>query len=142
MRRQIDKIDCHLMKLYRTAMNVQEYYDSFIAPAGISSKQFTTLRHLSFFEGCSTSELAEHMYLSRSTLSRNLKPLFTAGLIADLKEPGARDSILTLTEKGKAVYEEATALWEKAQQAYTEKLGEETLRSFEGVLDKLQDILA
>lgn len=82
--------------------------------------------------------LSESMLLDRSTLARSLKPLLKAGYIADKKSAGARDSVLELTEKGRAVYKEAADLWKTAQLKFEEKIGKERLESFEKTLALMQ----
>ena len=85
-------------------------------------------------------QLADLTNLSRSTLSRSLKPLFTGGYIIDLKKNGSQNSYLTLTEEGQRAYEKASVLWSEAQREIETKLGKHNLQTLTVLLEKLQDL--
>lgn len=129
---------CYCLKTRRATASVTKHYDQALAPCGITINQFSVLMNIARTEKCSVRELADMAELDKSTLARNLKPLYRMGLVVDTKEPGMRNSQLALTKAGKKTIECATPLWAEAQQALTDKLGKDGVRALElvtGVLD-------
>lgn len=140
MSKRIDNTVCHCLKMRRSAENVIRFYDSVLAPCGITVRQYSLLNAISEYSGCNVRILSEATLLDRSTLARSLKPLIQAGYIKDNKVVGARDSVLKLTEKGISVCKEATNLWEIAQHQFEAKFSEEQLSAFEDTLVLLHDL--
>lgn len=118
--------------------NLARFYDRMLEPSGVTTRQFSLLLNISRSEDVNVRQLADMANLDRSTLARNLKPLFSKCLIEDNKLPGARDSKLRLTETGRETLEQARCLWEKAQDTVAEKLGREKLEMLETVLEALE----
>ena len=138
MGKRIDNTICHCLKMRRSAENVIHCYDSVLAPSGVTVRQYSLLYQVLKHEGCNVSELAELAELDRSTLARSLRPLLNAGLIVNSKEPGARDSRLVLSEKGRQVCREAENLWNEAQRMYEERVGMGQVEILENILEALQ----
>ena len=65
-------------------------------------------------------ELSEHLYLEKSSLSRNLRRLLERGYIA--KEAV---KVIDITEKGKAFLERVIPAWNRAMEESRELLGED-----------------
>lgn len=140
MSKRIDNTVCHCLKMRRSAENVIRFYDTILAPCGVTVRQYSLLRAISEHSGCNVRTLADATLLDRSTLARSLKPLIQSGYIRDNKEAGARDRILELTEKGTLVCQEAGKLWVQAQCRFEAKLGQEQLTALENTLSLLQDL--
>lgn len=140
MSKRVDNTSCHCLKIRRSAENVIRFYDSILAPCGVTVRQYSLLNAISEHSGCNVRILSEATLLDRSTLARSLKPLIQADYIRDNKAIGARDSILELTEKGTLVCKEAASLWENAQCQFEAKLSKEQLTAFEDTLLLLQDL--
>lgn len=140
MSKRVDNTSCHCLKIRRSAENVIRFYDSILAPCGITVRQYSLLNAISEHSGCNVRTLSEATLLDRSTLARSLKPLIQAGYIKNNKAIGARDSILELTQKGTLVCKEAANLWENAQRQFEAKLSKEQLTAFEDTLLLLQDL--
>lgn len=136
----IDNTVCHCMKMRRSAENIINFYDTMLAPSGLTSRQYSLIFAINKLGTCNVRELAEYTLLDRSTLARSLKPLLQADYIADKKNTGARDSVLVLTQKGGQTYTQATALWHKAQGQIEEKVGRENLAELERLLLLFQDL--
>jgi DNA-binding MarR family transcriptional regulator len=77
------------------------------------------------------------MGMDRSTLTRNLRPLETEGLITVGLEGWRRSRALQITKKGRARLQEALPLWEKAQQTLRQKLGNQRWDRIRSDLDDL-----
>lgn len=140
MGKRVDNTVCHCLKIRRSAENVIRFYDSILASCGITVRQYSLLNAISEHSGCNVRELSEATLLDRSTLARSLKPLIQLGYIVDKKAPGARDSVLELTDQGLFVCSKAAGLWEVAQCQFESKLGKEQLEAFESTLILLQDL--
>lgn len=140
MSKRIDNTTCHCLKMRRSAENVIRFYDSILAPSGVTVRQYSLLHAVSEHVGCSVRVLSELTLLDRSTLARSLKPLIQSGYIEDKKPEGARDSVLELSEKGILVCNKAADLWEIAQRQFEAKLGEEQLTALERALTMIQNI--
>ena len=140
MGKLMEELPCYCLKLRKSAKTVTDYYNSVLEPAGITIAQFLFLMQLSAHSGCSVTELAKACELDSSTMTRNLKPLLRQGLVANVKEAGARNSRLILTDHGKQVCREAKQLWLQAQEAFQNKLGAEGVDALVRALLVLQDL--
>lgn len=140
MGKRIDNTSCHCLKIRRSAENVIHFYDTILAPLKITVRQFSLLDSIRHHDQCSIRELADDTELEKSTLARSLKPLMKMGYIIDAKEPGARNSRLTLSKQGKKLCQEASNLWQQAQERYEEKIGKDSLKQLEMLLEKLQHL--
>ena len=124
---------CHCFNLRRAGNKVLAMYNEKIESCGLSGNQFTVLNYIGGYVPINISELSKLLYLDRTTLVRNLKPLENAGYIQYEKGTG-RERLLTLTEKGKEKQEESQKLWEEAQSELEEKLGAENMAMFHEVI--------
>ena len=91
---------CLCTKLRRSARAVTRVYDDALKGIGLTTAQFSLLRHLSRLEQPSISALADAMGLDRSTLGRNLKPLEAEGLVKLEEGEDQRNRIVVLTPTG------------------------------------------
>lgn len=131
---------CYCLKVRKASASVTKFYDHMLEPVGVTVRQYSLLLNISRRHSISIRELADITDLERSTLARNLKPLFHKELILDAKLPGARDCKLELTENGLKALAEAQALWQQAQNAVMEKLGAKGLEMLEYILHELEEL--
>ena len=113
---------CHRVRT--AARAVTRAYDDALRPVGLRATQLIVLVATAADDALSITALAKLMGMDRSTLTRNLRPLEAEGLIALGVEGWRRSRTLEITKKGRARLREAVPLWEKAQQALQERLGE------------------
>lgn len=66
---------CSAYKTRKLARKVNAHYDAYMAECGLKMTQFALLGFVGRFGPLKPSELAQHMELSTSTLSRNVQPL-------------------------------------------------------------------
>jgi DNA-binding MarR family transcriptional regulator len=78
------------------------------------------------------------MRIDRTTLNRNLKPLVDVGLIVINPGKDSRVKHVLLSEAGKTVIVNAWVLWEEAQAALKEYLGEEDLATLVKLLARVE----
>lgn len=123
--RQINKSKCYCITMCRAANAITSFYDEGLKPAGITTKQFSLLIHLSRLGEASTVELADYVNLERSTVTRNLKALLDQGWIEDRAGSGRRNHKYVVTQKGMEKLEETDLFWEEMQKRIQDYLGEE-----------------
>jgi DNA-binding MarR family transcriptional regulator len=131
---------CNCLNLRRAAQALTGLYDAILDPCGLSIAQFSLLKHIQSLEPVNVSRLGEAMRLDRTTLVRNLKPLEERGLILDLAPRTARDRQLSLSASGRASYQEALGLWERAQEKVSAALGPESLDQLTRLLRKVEQL--
>ncbi|MCJ1885236.1 MarR family winged helix-turn-helix transcriptional regulator [Pseudomonas sp. LA21] len=131
---------CLCTKLRRSARAVTRVYDDALKGIGLTTPQFSLLRHLSRLEQPSISDLAEAMGLDRSTLGRNLKPLEAEGLVRLAEGEDQRNRIVVLTPEGLARIELGREAWDAAQRDVAAHLGEDKRRQLEALLDELAEL--
>lgn len=128
---------CLCTKLRRSARAVTRVYDDALKGVGLTTAQFSLLRHLSRLDQPSISELAEAMGLDRSTLGRNLKPLESEGLVRLDGGEDQRNRIVVLTPAGLERIVRGREAWDAAQQDVASHLGDDKRRQLEALLDEL-----
>ncbi len=115
---------CTNFKLRQITRAVTRRYDAAVAGAGLKTTQYSLLSHIAALGPVRPSDLAAHMNLELSTLSRNLQPLVAQGWVLLGPGPDARTRLVSLTDAGRAKRTEAQHLWKQAQLQLNETLGE------------------
>lgn len=131
---------CYCLKMRRAGSDLTRFYDKQLEPSGVTVSQYSLLLNISLAEQGTIKELADMAELDRSTLARNIKPLFKKNLVYDAKEDGARNSKIALTAEGEKALEQAKLLWSNAQRLVQEKLGEIGITELEKVLKTLETL--
>jgi len=109
-------------------------------PTGILRSQFAILGYLSKLGVVQLTELADKLYMDRTTLSRNIKPLEKRGLVhINISPTDARAREVSLSTEGRKQFREATKLWRKAQKRVVQTFGEENWASLEATLSSLRN---
>ena len=114
---------CGSFNLRKAARAVTQLYDDILQPTGLRSTQIVILLNLAIKEEMVASRVARELHISPSTLTRNLQPLERDGLIKKSKR-GQRGKLIRLTPKGAKALENCIPHWVKAQQEFTELVGE------------------
>ena len=115
---------CNCAHIRRAARNVTRFYDSCLAPFGITINQFTTLEYLNDNGPLQMNDLAELLVMDRATLGHNLRPLLRDGLLSiepDKKDRRAR--IVTITRTGLRHLEKVRPRWAQAQATFERAFG-------------------
>ncbi len=73
--------DCNCLAVRQAARHVTQFYDRFLAPAGLRTTQFSILARLRRKGATTINALAADMVMDRTTLGRNILPLERDGLI-------------------------------------------------------------
>ncbi|MFN3233495.1 MAG: MarR family winged helix-turn-helix transcriptional regulator [Alphaproteobacteria bacterium] len=128
------------MDLRRAARIVTQQFDHSLQPTGLKATQFSVLSTLYQAKGpLSVNELADALTADRTTVTRNLKPLETAGYLASKTDGDRRRRMVALTEDGHAKLAEAIPHWEAAQRDMVKRIGKKDWRAMRALL---RDVVA
>ena len=115
---------CNCLALRQAARHVTQFYDGYLASAGLRTTQFSILAKLMRAGPLTINALAERMVMDRTTLGRNIQPLEREGLI--VTKPGVRDrrsKELHLTAAGETRLRAAFKAWAQAQAQFETTFG-------------------
>lgn len=134
-------LHCVSNSLHQTARAVTRIYSEEMRSSGVKRSQFAILGNLGRLGTIKISDLATEMYMERTTLTRNLKPLEKAGLVTiRTAASDARSREISLTRAGKTRFMEANKLWRKAQKRIIDLFGEERLIEMENSMRELRKL--
>jgi DNA-binding MarR family transcriptional regulator len=126
---------CTCDRLRKLARRLTQRYDAHLAPTGLRLTQFSLLAHLMRGEPLTMSALAELLEMDRTTLTRNLKPLVDAGLVALDAGRDARERVVVVSDRGRTVWRAAREHWRRAQDEVNQVFGIEQVTALHAVLD-------
>ena len=129
--------NCACLKVRMAARAVTRAYDSALRPIGLRATQLSMLVAIAIASAISIAALASFLGMDRTTLTRNLRPLEKEGLISVGPEGWRRSRTLEITKKGRSRLREALPLWERAQDALRQKLGDQAWVGVRHSLDSL-----
>ena len=117
---------CNCLALRQAARHVTQFYDQFLAPAGLRTTQLSILAKLKGLGPMTINALARELVMDRTTLGRTMLPLERDGLISI--GPGASDrrsKALQITRAGERRLRVAQKLWSEAQKEFEAAFGRE-----------------
>ena len=117
--------DCLCGNTRMAARALTTLYDAYLAPCGLTSSQLAVLWCVIGGEPLAMGDIARYLVMDKTTVSRNVAALVSAGLVASRVGDDARVKRLASTAKGRRVFARAIPLWEAAQAQVTERLGSE-----------------
>ena len=133
---------CTNLKLRQLARKVSRHYDTVIGAAvGLKTSQYSLLSHLDKLGPLRPADLAAHMTLEPSTLTRNLQPLVAHGWVEVGPGADARSRLVALTEAGRAKRAEAQQAWKRAQLALNQRLGSGRVAELHALIDDCMALL-
>lgn len=126
---------CTWFRLRRASRRITQLYDGHLAPSGLTVSQYSLLSHLVGRPSLTICDLSVALGMDRTTLSRNLKPLLTRGLVQSAPGDDRRSKRLVPTAAGEAAWSQAKALWRQAQSEIQRRLGEDAVARLNALLD-------
>ena len=115
---------CNCFASRKAARLITKMYEEHLAPAGLTSSQFTLLAHVDEVGSASIRDLVQAMAMERTSIVRALQPLERDGLVVQVSDDeDARRNVVRLTAPGRQRLEQAIPLWHAAQQAFERKFG-------------------
>ncbi len=130
--------NCACMKLRSATRLVTRAYDKALQAVGLKATQYTLLIAVSQAQPVSISRLAELMFMERTTLTRNLRPLEMKGFITTTPGHG-RTVEVSLSKKGSALLKKAALLWKDAQDEFVGRLGVRNWKELSRILNSVTD---
>ena len=86
------------------------------------------------------SQFAEILAMDGTTLTRNLQPLLRKDWIEIDPDDDQRVRLISITDQGRRVLDNAVPLWQQAQAKFADGLGKDDLSSMLGALARTVDI--
>jgi DNA-binding MarR family transcriptional regulator len=117
---------CSCLRSRRISRILTRLYDDALRPTGLRVSQLTVLVALARFgpKGAKLGRIADVLAMERTTMTRNIGPLESAGLLRVARDPDdARARILVLTRAGERAIEAAFPLWQAAQRQVRSAVG-------------------
>jgi DNA-binding MarR family transcriptional regulator len=116
--------DCNCLALRQATRYVTQFYDRYLAAAGLRTTQYGILARLKRQGPMSINTLAAELVVDRTTLGRNIRPLERDDLIAIESDPSdGRSKILRMTRAGDARFQSAQKRWAEAQRHFEHAYG-------------------
>jgi DNA-binding MarR family transcriptional regulator len=130
------QIACACTALRKASRAVTRLYDERLAAHGMTTTQFSILRHLARAGDLPLSRLADRLVMDRTSLYRTLTPVERAGWVAVDIGPG-RSKLARLTAAGRAAIASAEDDWQSAQDRVVGELAGDEWQALLGTLDRL-----
>ena len=131
-------MSCNATALRGASRRLSQLYDDVLAPIGLRGTQFAVLNRIDRRGSGSLNGLADELWMDRSTLGHNLRPLERDGLVILGHDPeDRRTRTIALSPKGKAKLAEARPLWAKAHAAFEKTFGKERAAALREVLHEI-----
>ncbi|HZH07624.1 MAG TPA: MarR family winged helix-turn-helix transcriptional regulator [Lautropia sp.] len=126
---------CSNMKLRRLTRLVSRHYDAYLARCGLKTTQYSLLAVVADGGPLQQGELARLLSLDASTLTRNLRPLLEAGLLAVEAGSDARSRQVSITAAGREIRAQARQHWKRAQLDFNGAIGTERAAALHDLVD-------
>ena len=120
----LDVTPCNCLALRQAARRVTQLYESYLAPLGLRSSQYSVLARLARLGPMSINELADGIVMDRTTMGRAIRPLERDGLVAIGAADDGRKRVVRLTPAGTTLFKQAVVQWRKAQKQFEASYGE------------------
>lgn len=126
---------CTCFRLRKLARLMSQRYDRELAPAGLNINQYSILRRAAP-RPRAIGDLSRELGMDRTTLTRDLKPLASAGWVELVTGDDARQRLIKVTAAGQRVIAKAQPLWRKAQDTIDAGLGKARVETLHAQLDR------
>lgn len=108
----------------KAARAITQIFDHALATTGLKATQLSVLMVINDCDSLTVGQLAQALVTDSTTASRGIKPLISAGLIAQtIDTRDRRVKHLSLTHDGYAALENALPFWQDAQSRVARSLG-------------------
>jgi len=126
---------CTNFKIRQLMRQVSQHYDAELGKTGLKTTQYSLLAHVTKLGPIRPGELAKHMRLDASTLTRNMKPLVDAGWLRIDAGADERSRSVVITDAGRAKRDEARRYWRAAQDKINRTLGIDRVLALHALID-------
>jgi len=133
---------CSNLKLRQLTRRVSQLYDAELAQSGLKTTQYSLLSHIVKLGPIRPGDLAQAMKMEASTLTRNLKPLLSAGWARLDSGADGRSRLITVTPAGREKRQDAQRHWKAAQTRLNTSLGMPRMLALHALIDEALVLLA
>jgi len=133
---------CTNLKLRQLTRRVSQLYDVELAQSGLKTTQYSLLSHIVKLGPIRPGDLAQAMKMEASTLTRNLKPLLSAGWAQLEAGADGRSRLITVTPAGREKRQDAQRHWKAAQTGLNARLGMPRMLALHALIDEALVLLA
>lgn len=121
---------CLCFHTRKASRAITQVFDHILAPAGLKATQLSLLMVVNASGPMRIGDLADALVSDSTTVSRTIKPLVKAELVAlDANETDRRIKMIRLTRTGQSALERALPLWQTAQSHVAKQLGGGTVQT-------------
>ncbi|MEO5670992.1 MAG: MarR family winged helix-turn-helix transcriptional regulator [Ramlibacter sp.] len=133
---------CTNIKLRQLMRRVAQHYDAEVGKTGLKGTQYSLLSYVVKLGPIRPGDLAREMRIGPSTLTRNMRPLIDAGLLALGAGADGRSRLLSVTEAGREKRQEAQRKWRVAQEGINQVLGTARVIELHALIDDCLGLLS
>jgi DNA-binding MarR family transcriptional regulator len=116
---------CASTNFRKASRGVTQLFDQILAPSGLRSTQLTILVAVQVLGPCGLGRLARELVMDHSTVTRNLKPLQTQGLLEVTGKTGRGGKTVKVSEAGRKAMLHAVPYWKQAQAQLISRMGKD-----------------
>ena len=127
---------CTNLKLRQLGRRVSQHYDRIVGAVGLKTSQYSLLSHIVTLGPIRPGDLAGHMEMDASTLTRNLQPLVAQGWVEVGPGDDGRSRRVTATDTGRIKRTQAQREWKRAQLSLNDKLGIDRVGQLHAQIDE------
>jgi DNA-binding MarR family transcriptional regulator len=139
---RLSPAECTCFRVRGAARRVTQIYSRHLASTGLKISQFSLLGVVTARGPVSITELSEMLSTDRTTLTRNLRPLLSSGIIERAAASDRRRHELVATPAGRALFKRALPLWSAAEQEVRTAMGARLTADLHGALERSMEKLA
>jgi DNA-binding MarR family transcriptional regulator len=139
---RLSPAECTCFRIRSAARRVTQIYGRHLSPTGLKISQFSLLGFVIAEGPVSIGGLSDLLATDRTTLTRNLRPLLTDGLIERAASGDKRRHELIATASGRAMFKRALPLWAAAEQEVRTAMGGKLTADLHGALERFMEKLA
>jgi DNA-binding MarR family transcriptional regulator len=139
---RLSPAECTCFRMRGATRRVTQIYSRHLAPTGLKISQFSLLGFVAARGPVSITELSELLSTDRTTLTRNLRPLLSSGIVERAAAGDRRRHELVATAAGRALFKRALPLWAAAEQEVRAAMGAKLTADLHGALDRSMEKLA
>jgi len=126
---------CYVVRLRALNRVISSIYNKAFSTKDLTVSQFNILTAIVKREPVALGKISAVLYIEKSTLSRSIDLMRKDGWIST--ESKGRTLLISMTDKGRNLYEHALPLWEQAQRKVRELAGEEVFHQIASTVRSL-----
>ena len=129
--------ECTDTKVRQLLRSIERDYEAELAPEGIQVTQYSLLARLMALGPQRPTDFAKLTRMQLSTLSRNLRPLQSAGWLKVQPGEDGRSRLISVTPQGRAKMLQVRERWASAQAKLASKAGSSRLAALHRLIDEI-----